>query len=69
MACRQAKKIRHGPSSLPGDQLQPCHVDFIKIRELLSIHLDANEMLIEQLGNFHIVEAFNLHHMTQWQVE
>jgi len=49
---------------MPGDQLHSSHVDFIKIRELLPIHLDADEMLIEQLGNFHIVEAFNLHHMT-----
>ena len=59
MACRQAKENSTWAILPARRPAATRHVDFIKIRELLSIHLDANEMLIEQLGNFHIVEAFN----------
>ena len=41
-----------------------CHIHFINIWPLLSVHLDADEMVVQYLGHALTLEGFPLHHMT-----
>lgn len=39
------------------------HIDFVHIRSLLSVHFDADKVLIEYVCNCLTLKALYLHHM------
>ncbi len=54
---------RHRPSAAAGRRLDECHVDAVDIRPLLAIHLDGDEIAIQQFGDLLVLERFALHHV------
>ena len=60
----RSEKYRHRPTALIAIERQGgLHVNLVKIRPFFPIDLDADEMLIHQLGDGFIFKRFSLHHM------
>ena len=57
------KKHRHRPAAPPGHHLHRVHVDLIQVGPLLAVHLDADEVLVQQPGNLGVLEALVGHHV------
>src|SRR5207244_805200 len=54
---------RHGPTALPGHELDGRHVNLIQVRPFLAIYLDTDKMPVEDVRHFCILEALVLHDM------
>ena len=52
---------RHGPAAVAADHLDGGHVDLVEIGALLTVHLDAHEMLVEDGGDALILERLVFH--------
>eukprot|EP00825_Cyclidium_porcatum_P015813 TRINITY_DN19079_c0_g1_i1.p2 TRINITY_DN19079_c0_g1~~TRINITY_DN19079_c0_g1_i1.p2 ORF type:complete len:283 (+),score=-24.92 TRINITY_DN19079_c0_g1_i1:540-1388(+) len=59
----RAHDDRERPAPLAGDHLADLHIHRVDIRPLLAVHLDADKCLIEQCGNFLVLERFVRHHV------
>ena len=46
------------------DDLDGRHIDRVDVRSLLTVDLDADEMIVEKLGNFLVGERLVLHNVT-----
>jgi len=44
--------------------LDVCHIDFVHIRPLLSVHFYRNKLVIEDLCNLFTFKGFSFHYMT-----
>ena len=53
----------HRPAALPGQRLDGAHVDLVQVRALLPVHLDRDEMGVEDLGRRLVLERLPLHHV------
>ena len=54
---------RHGPAAAAGQRLHTAHVDAIQVRPLLAVHLDADEMLVQDRRHVIVLEGFVGHHV------
>lgn len=54
---------RHGPSAAAGERVHRAHVDVVDVRALLPVHLDGDEVLVEEGGDLLVLEGFPLHHV------
>src|SRR6516162_1607392 len=58
---------RHDDSERPpaatGKHLANVHVDAVNVRPLLAVHLNGDERLIHQAGDFEVLEGFALHNV------
>ena len=52
------------PAARAGGALHECHVNLVHVRSLLAVHLDADEMLVENFGGRFALERFPLHDVT-----
>ena len=59
----RCEKNTHRPATRAGGRLDVGHVDFVHVRALFAIHLDADEMLVEEPGDFFVLERFAFHHV------
>jgi len=53
----------HGPAAAAGHHLHRFHVDAIQVGPFLAIDLDADEVLVHELGHVDMFEDLVLHHM------
>ncbi len=51
------------PAALAGHALHGRHVDLVEIGPLLAVHLDGDEMFVEDFGDFLVLETLVLHDM------
>ncbi len=56
-----SQEHRQRPAAAPADDAKRGHVDVIDVGPFLAIHLDANEVLVQDLGHFLVGERFLLH--------
>ena len=54
---------RERPPSLPGHQLAHRHVDAVDVRPLLAVHLDRDEVPVEERRHVRVLERLVLHHV------
>ena len=57
------QKNRHRPAAPPSHHLHRVHVNLIEVRPLLAVHLDTDEVFVQQPGNLGILEALVGHHV------
>ena len=57
----RSQKHRHGPAPAAGGRLHEQHVDAVHVRALFTIHLDRNEIAIQQPRDVRILEGLALH--------
>ena len=58
------EEIRHRPAAVAGHALHAGHVNLVDVGILLPVHLHGNEMLVQNLGDFNVVEALDFHDVT-----
>ena len=54
---------RHGPSARAGQELDGAHVDLVHVGALLPIHLDRDEVVVQELRDRVALEGLVLHHV------
>ncbi|KKL07536.1 hypothetical protein LCGC14_2585030, partial [marine sediment metagenome] len=54
---------RVGPPAAAGHQLRGGHVDRVHVRALFTVHLDGDEVLIQDAGNGFVLERLPLHNV------
>ena len=59
---RREKNI-HRPAAAAGRGLHERHVNFVHVRPLLAVHLDADEMFVEKIADALVLERFAFHHV------
>ena len=57
---RREKDIQR-PAAGAGRGLDESHVNLVHVRPLLAVHLDADEMFVENPGNLFVLERFAFH--------
>ena len=57
------EKGRQRPAALPGERLHRPLVAGVDVRTLVPVHLDADEMLVEELGEGRILVGLAVHHV------
>ena len=57
------EKHAHRPAAVAARRLHISHVRQIHIRPLLAVHLDGNEVLVDQLRRLLVLKRLTLHHM------
>ena len=56
-----SEEDRHGPSSRAGEELDGAHVDLVHVGALFAIHLDRNEVFVQELRDRVALEGLVLH--------
>ena len=54
---------RQRPAALAGHHLHRFHVDLVQVGTLLAVHLDPDEVLVQQPGDLRVLEALVGHHV------
>ena len=62
LAVRREEDIQR-PAALAARRLDEGHVDLVHVRPLLPVHLDADEMLVEERRELLVLEGLALHDM------
>jgi len=52
---------RHGPAAVAGRALDEGHVNLVEVGALLAVHLDADEVFVEDAADLGVLEALVLH--------
>ncbi len=53
----------HGPAAVPGERLDGAHVDRVDVGPLLAVHLDGDEVLVQEPRDLQVLEGLLLHHV------
>ncbi len=62
-AVRQEER-RERPAAAPGRELDGRHVDVVHVGALLAVHLDRDEVLVQEVRDGGVLERLPLHHVT-----